>query len=185
MSNKVFLKISVKLVALLAGLMFLQSCSGSRFLRNNFKQYLTNERFSSEDNSFSVNVPFGWFGSKDNSKNIVDLMLVKEDYSASVFINRLEAKQTKADLQKIRDMAISFRKVNNRGALKNLETFDGFFEKEPYYGFSYEDSGKNFVTVYDIKKNNNIFEATLINFDKKNRNQNLLNSFIGVIFSLD
>ena len=185
MNNKFFLKFLIKFIVLLIGMTFLQSCSESRYLRSDFMQYLTNERFSSGDGFFSVNVPLGWFGTEDNSKNIADLMLVKEDYSAAIFVNKISAAQTKPDLQRIMNMAISFRKVNNDGDLRNLKKFKGFFGKEPYFGFSFEDSEKNFVAVYDIKKNNNIFEATLINFDKKNKNQNLLNSFIGVLFSLD
>lgn len=172
----------IKLLILIVGLLLIQSCSSNRFFQEDFARYLTNQRFDSKDNSFSVNIPFGWFGTKDNSKNIVDLMLVKEDYSASIFINKISANQTDSGLERFRNMAVSFRKANNNFKLDSLKFFNGFLDKNPYFGFSYIDKEKNNVSVYEIKKNNNIFEATLINFE---RNQNLKNSVIAVLFSLD
>jgi len=176
---------SIKLLILIVGLLLIQSCSSNRYFQKDYNQYLTNERFPSKDKTFSVNIPSGWFGTKDNSKNVADLMIVKEDYSASIFINKISANQTASGLERFRNMAVSFRKANNNFRLDSLKLFDGFLDKYPYSGFSYIDKEKNSVSVYEIKKNNNIFEVTLINFEKKKKNQNLKNSVIAVLFSLD
>ncbi len=174
-----------KLSLVVVSLYIFQSCSSNRFLENDFNKYLTNERFSSQDTSFSVTIPQGWFGTKDNVKKVTDLMLVKNDYSASIFINKINTWQSNYDLEAIGNMSLNFREINNSNSLTNLKLSKGYLGKTPFYRFSYSDKDKNFVTVYEIKKNSNIFEATLIIFKNRKQNQSRLNSLIAVLFSLE
>jgi hypothetical protein len=146
-------------------------------------KYLTNERTTSRDGSFSVNIPNGWFASKENSKNVIDLWLVKNDYSAT--ISFIKIKDRKLNLSEIVKNSLIFRKTNGAVTKGTEKLLDYTFDKISGQGFSYIDTNKRPVTVFDIIKGNNIYEATLINFSAEENNKENINALFAVLFSLD
>ncbi len=174
---------NLKVILIFSVLLILQSCSVNKIYRKDFVKYLTNERTTSRNGNYSVNVPTGWFASKENGKNIIDLWLIKDDYSATIsFVN---IKDDEIDLSKIVDNSLTFRKTNGTVTDGTDKLLEYSFNEITAEGFSYIDKSNHPVTVFDIIKNNKIYEATLIDFsDNGNNNQNI-NTLLAVLFSLD
>jgi hypothetical protein len=174
---------NLKVILIFTVIFILQSCSVSKLYRKDFVKYLTNERTTSRDGNYSVNIPYGWFASKENSKNVIDLWLIKSDYSATISFVNIQSPEL--NLSQIANNSLIYRKTNGIVSKRTEKFLDYFFDKMNAKGFSYIDTNKHPVTVIDIVKGNNIYEATLINFSDKKSNKENINTLLAVLFSLD
>lgn len=69
--------------------LLLFSCSSGKSL-SEYQALLTREAAKSKSTEMKVKVPAGWFTALDNENNLIDLWLIKDDYSAMLnfaFIN--------------------------------------------------------------------------------------------------
>jgi len=75
---------SCKIIPIVFLIIFIFSCTSSRYSTYSSDYPMTKEVVSSQSDVLYVKVPEGWYSVLDNDGKGIDLWLVKEDYSASL-----------------------------------------------------------------------------------------------------
>jgi len=143
-------------ILLLILILVLSGC-GSSFNSLYESNYpLTSHRIFSRAGTLSVKVPEEWFAAEDNEKNIFDIWLVKNDYSASMSLvplnidEKISEEISISGVEGLLQISKSFRKLES--SFGYAETLSSeFFE---YNGIEY--------ASYQYLKNNNLKERVII-----------------------
>ncbi|MFA7227773.1 MAG: hypothetical protein WC061_01960 [Melioribacteraceae bacterium] len=93
---------------------------------------LTKEIARAKSSPLKINIPQGWVAAEDNENNLIDLWLIREDYSATlnfipVNLDSAAAKEIGEDeINGLLKLSKSFRKISSKSALKfmNQEIFE-------------------------------------------------------------
>jgi len=130
---------------------------------------LTKEFAKAKSSQLSVKIPQGWFTAEDNENKLIDLWLVKDDYSATLNfiplnIDSLTMKEIQSDEIK---SAVEFSKVFKKakygksfGGFVNQENFE--INKKKFSAYEYLDDAKRNVRVVVFKSGGRFYELTAI-----------------------
>lgn len=124
--------------------LLLFSCSSGKSL-SEYQALLTREAAKSKSTEMKVKVPAGWFTALDNENNLIDLWLIKDDYSAMLnfaLINLDEA-AVKESAGNTLAAAIKYSKKFKQAALKKELELVG----EDEFG----EIGSNTIVTYKCK----------------------------------
>ena len=146
-----------------------QSCSSSLSSMYDSGYTLTNEIAKAKSSQLSVKIPPGWFMAEDNENKLIDLWLIKDDYSATLNfivlnIDSLTSKEIRNDEIK---SVVEFSKVYKKakygktfGGFVNKETFE--INKKKFFAYEYLDDAKRNIRVVVFKIGNKFYELTAI-----------------------
>ncbi len=130
---------------------------------------LTNEIAKSKSSQLSIKVPYGWFIAEDNENKLIDLWLVKDDYSATLNfialnIDSLTSKEIRNDeIKSVVEFSKVFKKAKygkTFGGVVNQETFE--INKKKFSAYEYSDDAKRNIRVVVFKFGNKFYELTAI-----------------------
>lgn len=165
--------IKIFLISILLYLVY--SCSSSLTSMYDSGYTLTNEIAKSKSSLLSVKVPSGWFMAEDNENKLIDLWLVKDDYSATLNfialnIDSLTSKEIRSDeIKSVVEFSKVFKKVRygkTFGGFVNQETFE--INKKKFSAYEYSDDAKRNIRVVVFKFGNKFYELTAIPVKTKN-----------------
>ncbi len=136
---------------------------------------LTNEIAKSKSSQLSAKIPPGWFMAEDNENKLIDLWLVKDDYSAT--LNFIALNIDSLTMQGIRNdeikSVVEFSKVFKKarygktfGGVVNQETFE--INKKKFSAYEYSDDAKRNIRVVVFKFGNKFYELTAISVKTQN-----------------
>lgn len=126
---------------------------------------LTNEIAKSKSLLLSVKVPSGWFIAEDNENKLIDLWLVKDDYSATLNfialnIDSLTSKKIRNDeIKSVVEFSKMFKKAKygrTFGGFVNQETFE--INKKKFSAYEYSDDVKRNIRVVVFKIGDKFYE---------------------------
>ena len=130
---------------------------------------LTNEIAKSKSSLLSVKVPSGWFIAEDNENKLIDLWLVKDDYSATLNfialnIDSLTSKEIRNDeIKSVVEFSKMFKKVKygkTFGGFVNQETFE--INKKNFSAYEYSDDVKRNIRVVVFKIGDKFYELAAV-----------------------
>jgi len=143
------------------------SSSLSSLYDSNFP--LTSEVAKAKTSQLSVKVPQGWFTAEDNENKLIDLWLVKDDYSATLNfvalnVDSLTMKEIQSDeIKSVVEFSKAFKKAKygkTFGGFVNQETFE--INKKKFSAYEYLDDSKRNIRVVVFKSGNKFYELTAI-----------------------
>ena len=146
-----------------------QSCSSGLSSLYDSNYTLTNETAKAKTSLLSVKVPQGWFTAEDNENKLIDLWLVKDDYSAtlnfvSLNLDSLTLKEIQSDeIKSVVEFSKAFKKAKYGkalGSFVNQETFE--INKKKFSAYEYSDDAKRKIRVVVFKSGNKFYELTAI-----------------------
>lgn len=152
-----------------SSLLFLFSCGGSLSSIYDSSSPLSHETAKSKSSQLSVKIPQGWFTAEDNETKLIDLWLVKDDYSATLnFIalnlDSLTRKEIRNDeLKGAAELSKTFRKAKYGKSFKgflNEELFE--INKKLFSAYEYVDDSKRTIRVVVFKYSSKFFELTAV-----------------------
>jgi hypothetical protein len=154
---------------IIVALQFLVSCTGgiSSMYDSNFP--LTNETAMARTSKLTIKIPQGWFTAEDNENNLIDLWLIKDDYSAT--LNFISLSLDSASIRENRGDEIKgavrfsqiFRKAKYGKTLKefnNQELFE--INKKQFAAYEYVDGTNRFIRVIIFSYGNKFYELSAI-----------------------
>jgi hypothetical protein len=130
---------------------------------------LTNEIAKAKTTQLSVKIPQGWFTAEDNENKLIDLWLVKDDYSAtlnfvSLNLDSLTMKEIQSnEIKSVVEFSKAFKKAKygkTFGGFVNQESFE--INKKRFYAYEYFDDAKRNIRVVVFKTGNRFYELTAI-----------------------
>ena len=136
---------------------------------------LTKENAKSKSAQLTVKIPQGWFAAEDNENNLIDLWLVKGDYSATLNfialnIDSLTMKDIRGDeINSIVKFSQAFRKAKYGKAMKefvNQEKFE--INQKQFAAYEYVDDSKRAIRVVVFCSGNKFYELSAIPFKTNN-----------------
>ena len=146
-----------------------QSCSSGLSSLYDSNYTLTNEIAKAKSSQLSVKIPLGWFSAEDNENKLIDLWLVKDDYSATLNftalnVDSLTMKEIQSDeIKSVVEFSKAFKKVRygkTFGEFVNQETFE--INKKKFSAYEYSDDAKRNIRVVIFKSGNKFYELTAI-----------------------
>lgn len=165
----------LKIILLFILIVLTHGCSGSLSSIYDSNYPLTNETAKSKTSQLTVKIPQGWFTAEDNENNLIDLWLVKSDYSATLnFIamnmDSLTMKEIYGDeINSLLKFSQTFRKAKYGKELKefiNQEKFE--INKKQYAAYEYVDDSKRAIRVVVFNSGNKYYELAAISFKNQN-----------------
>ncbi len=145
---------------------FLFSCSAGGFSETELNSLLSNERVFARNAAFSVLKPYGWLNVAENKYDVAELWLVKNDYSETISLNKINAPE-KTTLDEIFAAAVRYRKINYGNRLNGFEKLETKIGEKNFPGFEYtDDKGKN-VFVYLCEEDEFFIELVYETPEKK------------------
>ncbi len=136
---------------------------------------LTKETARSKLSQLTVKIPQGWFSAEDNKNNVIDLWLVKADYSASLNFTVLNVdsmtrnKIQGDDLKNLVWYSQAFRKAKYGKSIKefiNQENFE--IGNKHFSAYEYADDSKRMIRVVLFRFGNKYYELSAIPFKSDN-----------------
>lgn len=130
---------------------------------------LTNEFAKAKSSQLSVKIPQGWFTAEDNENKLIDLWLVKDDYSATLNfitlnVDSLTMKEIQSDeIKSVVEFSKAFKKAKYEktfGGFVNQETFE--INKQKFFAYEYSDGAKRNIRVVVFKSGNKFYELSAI-----------------------
>lgn len=163
------LKSNIKIFFFFILLGIVQSCSSglSSLYDSNFT--LTNEIAKAKSSQLSVKIPQGWFTAEDNENKLIDLWLVKDDYSATLNfvtlnLDSLTMKEIQSDdIKSVVEFSKVFKKARygkTFGGFVNQETFE--LNKKKFSAYEYLDDAKRNIRMVVFKWGNKFYELSAI-----------------------
>jgi hypothetical protein len=149
--------------------LFLVSCGSSRTSMYYSDFTLTNEIAKSKSSQLNIKIPKGWFSAEDNENNLIDLWLIKDDYSAT--LNFVTLNLDSATVKEIHSDEINglvklsqlFRKAKFGKAIpkfSNQEIFE--INKKQFAAYEYEDDLKRSIRVVVFSYGAKYYELSAI-----------------------
>lgn len=147
----------------------LDACSSGLSSLYDYNYTLTNEIAKAKTTRLSVKIPQGWFTAEDNENKLIDLWLVKDDYSATLNfvalnIDSLTMKEIQSDeIKSVVEFSKAFKKAKygkTFGGFVNQETFE--INKKKFSAYEYLDDAKRNIRVVVFKSGNKFYELTAI-----------------------
>lgn len=130
---------------------------------------LTNELGKSRTSRLSVRIPQGWFTAEDNENKLIDLWLVKDDYSATLNfvalnVDSLTMKEIQSnEISSVVEFSKAFKKA------RYGKTFSGFINQETleinkkvFSAYEYYDDSNRNIRVVVFQTDNIFYELTAI-----------------------
>ena len=165
----------IKISLFLILIVLIQSCSSglSSLYESNYT--LTNEYAKAKSSQLSVKIPQGWFAAEDNENKLIELWLVKDDYSAtlnfiSLNVDSLTMKEIQSDeIKSVVEFSKIFKKVKYEksfGGFANQENFE--INKKKFSAYEYLDDAKRNIRVVVFKSDNKFYELTAIPVKTRN-----------------
>ena len=136
---------------------------------------LTNESAKSRTSQLTVKIPQGWFTAEENENNLIDLWLVKDDYSATLNfilmnIDSLTMNDIRGDeINRIVKMSQAFRKAKYGKAIKefaNQEIFE--INDKKFAAYEYVDNSKRAIRVVVFTYGNKFYELSAVPIKTEN-----------------
>ncbi|TSA28829.1 MAG: hypothetical protein D4R68_03455 [Ignavibacteriales bacterium] len=130
---------------------------------------LTNEIAKAKSLQLSVKIPQGWFTAEDNENKLIDLWLVKNDYSATLNfvalnVDSLTMKEIQSDeIKFVVEFSKAFKKAKygkTFGGFVKQETFE--MNKKKFSAYEYLDDAKRNIRVVVFKSGNKFYELSAI-----------------------
>ena len=130
---------------------------------------LTKEYAKARSAQLSVKIPQGWFTVEDNENKLIDLWLVKDDYSATLNfialnIDSLTMKEIQSDeIKSVIEFSKIFKKAKygkSFGGFVNQENFE--INKKKFSAYEYLDEAKRNIRVAVFKSDGRFYELTAI-----------------------
>jgi hypothetical protein len=152
---------------------------------------LSKETAKSKTSQLTVKIPQGWFAAEDNENNLINLWLVKADYSATLNfialnIDSLTMKDIRGDeMNRIVKFSQAFRKAKSGKAMKefiNQEKFE--INKKRFAAYEYVDDSKRTIRVVVFSSGNKYYELSAIPF-KTDNPQELYKIQNSVLYSIN
>jgi hypothetical protein len=151
---------------LLSTSLLLFSCSSGR-LSSEYRPFLSRDVAPSHSTELKVKIPNGWFTALDNENNLIDLWLIKDDYSAMLnfaLINLDDAAVKEAG-DNLLAAALKFSKKFRQTALKKeleLQGEDEFIEigANKFGIYKYKNGNGAIARVAVFRYKERIFEVT-------------------------
>jgi len=153
----------------------LNYCSNGFSSLYNMDYPLTNEIVKTKTSQLTVKIPQGWFTAEDNENNLIELWLVKDDYSATLNfialnVDSLTMKEIRGDeINGIVKFSQAFRKAKYGKAMKeftNQEVFE--INKKQFAAYEYVDDFKRAIRVVVFSFGNKYYELSAIPFKTEN-----------------
>ncbi len=142
------------------------SCGPSLESAFDFDYPLSNKRISSRINNLTLKIPEGWFSVEDNEKNILDIWMVKDDYSATIglvplnYHDNSKSENAYEEVKKLIGYSKYFKRIESKDTLK--ESGEEVFEiNNRLFGAYLVKSPKNFserIVVFNYRDTS--FELT-------------------------
>ena len=136
---------------------------------------LTSEIAKAKSSQLSVKIPQGWFLAEDNENKLIDLWLVKDDYSVTLNfvalnVDSLTIKEIRSDeMKSVVAFSKAFKKARygkTFGGFANQETFE--INKKKFSAYEYLDDAKRNIRVVVFKFSNKFYELTAIPVKQQN-----------------
>jgi hypothetical protein len=181
----------MKRLFILVVILYLNSCTTSLKSIYDFNYPLTSAIAYSYDSKISARIPEDWFTAIDNECNCIDLWLIKNDYTQSLNLTRLNLDDaTKSEIKKLGiKKLVDYSKIFVRVKLGN--SFKGFFNEEfweingnSFAGYQYLDKESIQVRVIVFEHGDRYYEFTAISKESGNFEQ-LFNIQNSVLSSID
>ncbi|MHB8930650.1 MAG: hypothetical protein ACYC5R_08650 [Melioribacteraceae bacterium] len=156
-------------------LLFLTSCAGSRSSIYNSDLPLTKEIAKSKSSQLSIRIPQGWFSAEDNENNLIDLWLIKDDYSATLNFVALNldsatVKEIRGDeMNNLVKLSELFRKAKYGKTVQkfsNQEIFE--INKKQFAAYEYADDSKRLIRVVVFSYGAKYYELSAIPIKTQN-----------------
>lgn len=167
--NPSYLRSLVFYLTLIIISFFLNHCSTGLSSIYSADYPLTNEKAQAKRSQLTVKIPQGWFTAEDNENNLIDLWLVKDDYSATLNfiafnIDSVTMKDIKGDeINGIVKFSQTFRKAKYGKAIKefiNQENFE--INKKQFAAYEYVDNSDRSIRVIVFNSGNKYYELSAI-----------------------
>ena len=140
---------------------FLLSCSGSNFFREDLNRYLTDKREYSTNFNFSILLAPGWAKIIDNKNYSSELWLVNSNMDEIISVNKINIVGNPGE-NTVLSLMKSWRVYNHREQSLSIANTEIFINQKKYSGFYYKNpQGKN-VFVYLCDIDNSHFEYVYI-----------------------
>ena len=150
-------------------LLFLASCSGSHSSMYDSDIPLSKDITKAKTSQLTIRIPQGWFTAEDNENNLIDLWLIKDDYSAT--LNLVALNLDSATVKEIRSDEINsllrlselFRKAKFGKAIQkftNQEIFE--INKKQFAAYEYADNSKRLIRVVVFSYGTKFYELSAI-----------------------
>ena len=147
----------------------IQSCSSGLTSLYDSNYSLTSEIAKAKSSQLSVKIPQGWFLAEDNENKLIDLWLVKDDYSATLNfvalnVDSLTMKEIRSnEMKSVIEFSKAFKKARygkTFGGFVNQETFE--INKKKFSAYEYSDDSKRNIRVVVFKSGNKFYELSAI-----------------------
>ena len=150
-------------------LLLLASCAVSRSSMYDSDISLTKEIAKSKSSPLSIRIPQGWFSAEDNENNLIDLWLIKDDYSATLNfvamnLDSVTVKNMGGDaINNLVRLSELFRKAKYGKTVQkfsNQEIFE--INKKQFAAYEYEDNSKRSIRVVVFSYGTKFYELSAI-----------------------
>ena len=150
-------------------ILLLASCSASRSSMYDSDIPLTKEIAKAKTSQLTVRIPHGWFSAEDNENNLIDLWLIKDDYSATLNfvamnLDSATAKEIRGDeMNNLVRLSELFRKAKYGKTIQkfsNQEIFE--INKKQFAAYEYEDNSRQLIRVVVFKYGTKFYELSAI-----------------------
>ncbi|MCX6169158.1 MAG: hypothetical protein NTX65_07460 [Ignavibacteriales bacterium] len=150
-------------------ILLLTSCAVSRSSMYDSDSPLTKEIAEAKTLQLKIRIPQGWFTAEENENNLIDLWLIKDDYSAT--LNFVTLNLDSATVKEISSDEINglvrlselFRKAKFGKSIQkfsNQEIFE--INKKQFAAYEYEDSSKRLIRVVVFSYGSKYYELSAI-----------------------
>jgi len=165
---------------------FIDGCSGGRNASEK-NSLLTAETAKSRSSGLKVKIPGGWFTALDNENNIIDLWLIKEDYSASlnfIALNIDEAALKESGGDEIA-AAVKFSKAFRKSSAEDSFQSAGddeYFKSgtENAGAYKYRNKSGSLIRVVVFRYQNKFYELSAVPSPKINLPQNAVEELFNI-----
>ncbi len=149
--------------------LFLTSCAGSHSSMYDSDIPLTKDIAKAKTSQLTIRIPQGWFTAEDNENNLIDLWLIKDDYSAT--LNFVTLNLDSATVKEIRSdetnnlvrLSELFRRAKFGKAIQkftNQEIFE--INKKQFAAYEYADNSKRLIRVVVFSYGAKFYELSAI-----------------------
>ncbi len=148
---------------------FFLKCSSAPASIYNSDFPLTKENAKSRTSKLAVNIPQGWFAAEENENNLIELWLIKDDYSATLNFVPLNLDSTSVkdaavdELNRAASLSQSFKKIKYGKSIQkffNRENFE--INGKKYSAYEYQPENKEVIRVAIFKFQNKFYELSAV-----------------------
>jgi len=185
------LRLSAFYLLIIISSLFLNYCSSGLSSIYGYDYPLTTETAKSKTSQLSVKIPQGWFTADDNETYLIDLWLIKDDYSATLNFIALNfeplsrtgmlSDELTFAVQLSKDFKIAKYGKSLKGFTKE-ERFD--LNKKQFAAYQYVDGSQRNIRVVVFKYGSKFYEVSAVAFKTENLSE-LFKIQNSVLFSIN